>query len=83
MPIVWTASQGVIQRPSPGSNFVCFNSPIFRFLLVSAISARSVSRVFLDWFRTRSLDKGPSAPLSVHYYAIRWQENLSGVFTLR
>jgi hypothetical protein len=46
--MVWTLSQGVIQSPSPDSSRLCFNKPIFRFLLISAIPARSASRVPLD-----------------------------------
>lgn len=48
MPMVCTASQGVIQSPSPFSSLVCFSSPILRVRLVSAMSARSANTVDLD-----------------------------------
>jgi hypothetical protein len=50
MPKVWMASQGTIHNPSPGGRLLCFNSPIRRFLLVSAASAVSASTVPLVMF---------------------------------
>jgi hypothetical protein len=49
---VWTDSQGVIHKPSPGSNFSCFNKPVRRLALVSATSAARARTVWRVWFRT-------------------------------
>ena len=57
IPIVCTASQGEIHKPSPGSSPVCFKRPVRRLALVSAMSARSATSVSLDWLRMRSLAK--------------------------
>src|SRR5260370_26565703 len=57
IPIVWTASQGAIQSPSPGPSLVCFKRPVRRCSLVSAISAHSARTVPLDRLRIRSFDK--------------------------
>src|SRR6476469_5619458 len=51
---LWTPSHGTIHKPSPSARPLCFSKPLFRVALVSAISARSASCVFLVRFRTRS-----------------------------
>ncbi len=49
---VWTDSQGTIHSPSPGSKLWCFNNPVRRLALVSAISAASASTLPRVWLRT-------------------------------
>ena len=55
IPNVCTASQGTIHRPSPAARLVCFNNPVRRFWLVSAMSAFVVTVVFRSVFLTNSL----------------------------
>ena len=55
MPMVWTASQGTIQRPSPGARPLRGSSPRRRFSLVSAISAAEATSPPFVRFRTSSL----------------------------
>lgn len=50
IPNVWTASHGTIHSPSPGSRRECFNSPVLRVALESAIDARSATVVPRVWF---------------------------------
>src|SRR5271169_2592784 len=49
-------SQGVIHRPSPEGKDLCLSRPVFRVLLVSAISAAVATTVFFVAFRILSFN---------------------------
>src|SRR5579872_5739494 len=53
---VWTDSQGLIHKPSPGSNPWCFKSPVRRFALVSATSMELPKTVSRVWLRTNTFN---------------------------